>query len=106
MTREARGARRVGLAHARPAVRRLAQYPAFSSVYIDERRKILILEWVMSGQGRLRNLIRRRVPNRRDVEDVPQDVFFELVFPYRLMKPIEEVGACGGLVSSLGRLVL
>jgi RNA polymerase sigma factor (sigma-70 family) len=33
------------------------------------------------------------VPDRREVEDVLQDVFFELVEAYRLMKPIEEVGA-------------
>jgi RNA polymerase sigma factor (sigma-70 family) len=72
---------------------------------MGERRKILILEQAMNEQdrriaetiereqGRLRNFIRTRVPDRRDVEDVLQDVFFELVEAYRLMKPIEEVGA-------------
>jgi len=81
------------------------QYPPFSSVYIDERSKILILEQAMSEQDRriaetiereqdrLRNFIRKRVPDRRDVEDVLQDVFFELVEAQRLMKPIEQVGA-------------
>jgi RNA polymerase sigma factor (sigma-70 family) len=81
------------------------QYPPFSSVSIGERRKILILRRVMSEQdrriaetiereqGRLQNFIRERLPDRRDVEDVLQDVFFELVEAYRLMKPIEEVGA-------------
>jgi Sigma-70 region 2 len=81
------------------------QCPALPSVYIEERRKILVLERVMSEQDRLRSFIRRRVPDRRDVEDVLQDVFVELVEAYRLMKPVEEVGACGGLVPSLGRLV-
>lgn len=52
-----------------------------------------IAEAVEREQGRLRNFIRRRVPDRQDVEDVLQDVFFELVEAYRLMKPIEEVGA-------------
>jgi len=82
-----------------------SQYPALSSVYHGERRKILILEQVMTEQdrriaetiereqGRLRNFIRRRVPDRLDAEDVLQDVFFELVEAYRLVKPIEEVGA-------------
>jgi RNA polymerase sigma factor (sigma-70 family) len=52
-----------------------------------------IAEAIEREQGRLRNFIRKRVPDRRDVEDVLQDVFFELVEAYRLMKPIEEVGA-------------
>jgi len=52
-----------------------------------------IAETIEREQGLLRNFIRRRVPDRRDVEDVLQDVFFELVEAQRLMKPIEEVGA-------------
>ena len=44
-------------------------------------------------QGRLRNFIRRRVPNEAEAEDILQDVFYELVEAYRLMKPIEQVGA-------------
>ena len=52
-----------------------------------------IAETIEREQGRLRNFIRKRVPDRRDVEDVLQDVFFELVEAYRLMKPIEQVGA-------------
>ncbi|MGE5345203.1 MAG: RNA polymerase sigma factor [Acidithiobacillales bacterium] len=52
-----------------------------------------IAEAVEREQGRLRNFIRKRVPDRQDVEDVLQDVFYELVEAYRLMKPIEEVGA-------------
>ena len=53
----------------------------------------LIAETIEREQGRLRNFIRKRLPDRRDVEDVLQDVFFELVEAYRLMKPIEQVGA-------------
>ena len=52
-----------------------------------------IAETVERETGRLRSFIRKRLPDRRDVEDVLQDVFFELVEAYRLMKPIEEVGA-------------
>jgi RNA polymerase sigma factor (sigma-70 family) len=44
-------------------------------------------------QGRLRNFIRKRVADESEVEDILQDVFFELVEAYRLMKPIEQVGA-------------
>jgi RNA polymerase sigma factor (sigma-70 family) len=42
---------------------------------------------------RLRNFIRRRVDDPSDVEDILQDVFFEFVEAYRLMKPIEQAGA-------------
>ena len=44
-------------------------------------------------QGRLRNFIRRRVPDESDAEDILQDVFYELVEAYRFTKPIEQVGA-------------
>ena len=39
------------------------------------------------------NFIRRRVDDEADAEDIFQDVFYELVEAYRLMKPIEQVGA-------------
>jgi len=44
-------------------------------------------------QGRLRNFIRKRVADENDVEDILQDVFYELLEAYRLMKPIEQVSA-------------
>src|SRR5437660_4827583 len=53
----------------------------------DER----ISEVVSREQSRLRNFIRRRVPDPRDVEDILQDVFYELVEANRLLKPIEHV---------------
>ncbi len=52
-----------------------------------------ISETIVREQARLRNFIRRRVPDRRDAEDILQDVFSELVEAYRLMQPIEQVGA-------------
>lgn len=52
-----------------------------------------ISEAVERERVRLRNFIRRRVPDAGDAEDILQDVFFELVAAYRLMKPIEQVGA-------------
>jgi RNA polymerase sigma factor (sigma-70 family) len=44
-------------------------------------------------KGRLRNFIRRRVADEAEAEDILQDVFYELVEAYRLMKPIEQVSA-------------
>ena len=55
----------------------------------DER----ISEAIDRDKTRLRNFIRRRVADPRDAEDILQEVFYELVETYRLMKPIEQVGA-------------
>lgn len=52
-----------------------------------------IAEAVRQERGRLSNFIRRRVPDPGDAEDILQDVFYELVEAYRLMQPIEQVGA-------------
>jgi RNA polymerase sigma factor (sigma-70 family) len=50
-----------------------------------------ISEVVKREQSRLRNFIRRRVPDPRDAEDILQDVFYELVEANRLVMPIEHV---------------
>src|SRR5207247_9445843 len=50
-----------------------------------------ISEVVKREQSRLRNFIRRRVPDPRDAEDILQDVFHELVEANRLLMPIEHV---------------
>jgi RNA polymerase sigma factor (sigma-70 family) len=62
-------------------------------------------QWMMAEQdqqisaavdrekARLRNFIRKRVADPSDAEDILQEVFYELVETYRLMKPIEQVGA-------------
>jgi RNA polymerase sigma factor (sigma-70 family) len=50
-----------------------------------------IAEVVNREQSRLRNFIRRRVPDPRDVEDILQDVFYELVEANRLLMPIDHV---------------
>jgi RNA polymerase sigma factor (sigma-70 family) len=47
---------------------------------------------IITQEGsRLRNFIRRRVPDRADAEDIVQDVFYELVEANRLLMPIEHV---------------
>jgi RNA polymerase sigma factor (sigma-70 family) len=48
---------------------------------------------IAQEQGRLRNFIRKRVADESEVEDILQDVFYELVAAYRMMQPIEQVGA-------------
>ena len=56
---------------------------------IDQR----IARTAREMRARLRNFIRRRVANEDDAEDILQEVFYELVEAYRLLKPVEEVGA-------------
>jgi len=50
-----------------------------------------ITEVVKQEQPRLRNFIRRRVPDEFEAEDVLQDVFFRLVEANRLLMPIDHV---------------
>ena len=52
-----------------------------------------ISDAVSRDESRLRNFIRRRVPDPGDAEDILQDVFYELVEAYRMMKPVEQVTA-------------
>ncbi len=60
------------------------------SITQQDRR---ISEAVNREYARLRNFIRRRVRDPGDAEDILQDVFYELVEAYRMMKPVEQVTA-------------
>ena len=64
---------------------------SIDSLSAEQDRRIA--EALQRDEGRLRKFIRRRVVSEGDVEDVLQDVFYELVEAYRLMKPIEQVSA-------------
>ena len=58
---------------------------------IEQDRRI---SSVLKEEGaRLRNFIRKRVGDETDAEDIFQEVFYEFVQTYRLMKPIEQAGA-------------
>jgi len=50
-----------------------------------------ISEIIATERSRLRAFIRRRVPDTSDVEDIVQEVFYELVEANRLLMPIEHV---------------
>jgi RNA polymerase sigma factor (sigma-70 family) len=50
-----------------------------------------ISEIIAQERSRLRNFIRRRVPDPSDAEDIVQEVFYELVEANRLLMPIEHV---------------
>lgn len=53
----------------------------------------LLSEAMERDQSRLRNFIRKYVADTSETEDILQDVFYELLEAYRLMKPIEHVTA-------------
>ncbi len=50
-----------------------------------------ISEIFAAERSRLRNFIRRRVPDPSDAEDIVQDVFYKLVEANRLLMPIDHV---------------
>lgn len=50
-----------------------------------------ISEIIAEERSRLRNFIRKRVPDPSDVEDILQEVFYELVEANRLLMPIDHV---------------
>ncbi|HVN77290.1 MAG TPA: RNA polymerase sigma factor [Thermoanaerobaculaceae bacterium] len=56
-------------------------------------RDLRISEIIAEERSRLRNFIRRRVPNEADAEDLLQDVFYEVVEAYRLTEPVQRWGA-------------
>jgi RNA polymerase sigma factor (sigma-70 family) len=56
---------------------------------IEQDREIS--EVIAEQRSRLRNFIRKRVPNEADVEDLLQEVFCELVEANRLLMPIDYV---------------
>ena len=57
------------------------------------QREQRLNETVARHRARLRNFIRRRVPDRADADDILQDVFYELAEAYGAMNPVEEATA-------------
>ena len=53
----------------------------------------LISQALERDQPRLRSFIRKHVADTGEAEDILQDVFYELLEAYRLMKPVEHVTA-------------
>jgi len=62
---------------------------SLETMTLEQDRRIT--EAVKQEQSRLRNFIRRRVPDPLDAEDILQEVFYELVEANRLLMPIEHV---------------
>jgi RNA polymerase sigma factor (sigma-70 family) len=64
---------------------------AASLTLMEKEQDRRISEVVAQERSRLRNFIRRRVPDPRDAEEILQEVFYELVEANRLLMPIEHV---------------
>src|ERR1039457_7054865 len=65
------------------------KYMALERMALEQAQRIS--EVVKREQSRLRNFIRRRVPDPLDAEDILQEVFYELVEANRLLMAIELV---------------
>src|SRR5277367_5568440 len=63
--------------------------PPSVALMIEQDRRITQI--VGEQRLRLRNFIRKRVPDPADAEDIVQEVFYELVEANRLLVPIEHV---------------
>ncbi len=63
--------------------------PSLNRMALEQDQRIS--DVVRREQSRLRNFIRRRVPDPLDAEDILQDVFYRLVEANRLLMPIEHV---------------
>src|ERR1700694_5079636 len=62
-----------------------------SSINLMNKQDRQISEIVAEERSRLHNFIRRRVPDPADVEDIVQEVFYQLVEANRLLMPIDHV---------------
>lgn len=69
----------------------MAQMSTIEWMTTEQDRRISAA--VEGERARLRNFIRKRVADEADAEDILQDVFYEFVQAYRLMKPIQQAGA-------------
>lgn len=62
-----------------------------ASVILMNEQDRQISEIIAEERFRLRNFIRKRVPDPSDVEDIVQEVFYRLVEANRLLMPIDHV---------------
>ena len=58
---------------------------------VKEKQDKEITQAVKSERKRLFRFINKRVNDQQEAEDILQDVFYQLVETYRLMKPVEQV---------------
>ena len=69
----------------------MPQMPSNDWTIIEQ--DLLISQAMERDQPRLRSFIRKHVADTGEAEDILQEVFYELIQTYRLMKPVEHVTA-------------
>jgi RNA polymerase sigma factor (sigma-70 family) len=69
----------------------MTQTPSTNWTIIEQDE--LLSQAIERDQPRLRSFIRNHVADTSEAEDILQDVFYELLQTYRLMKPVEHVTA-------------
>jgi RNA polymerase sigma factor (sigma-70 family) len=69
----------------------MTQTPSRNWTIIEQDQ--LVSQAVERDEPRLRSFIRRHVSDTGEAEDILQEVFYELIEAYRLMKPVEHVTA-------------
>jgi len=60
--------------------------PSSIAVMTEQNRQISDI--ITEERSRLRNFIRKRIPNEADAEDLIQEVFFEVIEAFRLGEPV------------------
>jgi RNA polymerase sigma factor (sigma-70 family) len=66
---------------------------ALSSVAPMTEQNRQISGIIAAERPRLRNFIRKRIPNEADAEDLLQEVFFEVIEAFRLTEPVQQWSA-------------
>jgi RNA polymerase sigma factor (sigma-70 family) len=59
----------------------------------DPQSNVKIVQTFGKESKRLLNFIKQRVPTNEDAEDILQDVMYEFVNTFRVMKPVEQVAS-------------
>ena len=59
----------------------------------EQQSNVKIVQTFSKESKRLLNFIKQRVPTNEDAEDILQDVMYEFVNSFRVMKPVEQVAS-------------
>ena len=63
------------------------------SMTAEQQSNVKIMQTFGKESKRLLNFIKQRVPTNEDAEDILQDVMYEFVNTFRVMKPVEQVAS-------------
>ena len=67
--------------------------PSLTLPMAEQQSNVKIVQTFGKESKRLLNFIKQRVPTNEDAEDILQDVMYEFVNTFRVMKPVEQVAS-------------